>query len=54
MLVFGTTGTETPFLSESELPVHARLNMNHNSTDEDQDLARAIMQSEQTAGKFRQ
>ncbi|PVD36600.1 hypothetical protein C0Q70_03585 [Pomacea canaliculata] len=50
MLVFGTTGTETPFLSESELPVHARLNMNHNSTDEDQDLARAIMQSEQTAG----
>ena len=53
MLTFGTTGTETPFLAESELPQHARLNSNQNEnvTDEDRQLAEAISRSQQDAGE---
>lgn len=53
MLTFGTTGTETPFLAESELPQHARLNSNQNEnvTDEDRQLAEAISRSQQDTGE---
>lgn len=50
MLVFGTTGTETRFLSESELPPNARLNINQNHTDDDRQLAEALARSEENAG----
>nr|KAG5700212.1 hypothetical protein BaRGS_011055 [Batillaria attramentaria] len=53
VLIFGTTGTETPFLNESDLPEHARLNSNHNNeniTDEDRQLAEALTRSQQETG----
>lgn len=34
MLHIGTTGTETPFLSENELPTHCRLSYAGQDTDE--------------------
>ncbi|XP_076451813.1 protein DDI1 homolog 2-like [Babylonia areolata] len=47
VLKFGTTGTEAPFLSESQLPQHARLNNTHDvPMDEDQQLAQAISKSQ--------
>lgn len=46
-LKIGTTGTVTTFLSEAELPEHARLNQPPN---EDQDLAEAMNKSAQEAG----
>lgn len=51
-LKFGTSGTETPFLSESELPEHARLNSNpsDHTMDDDKQLAEAITRSQQDAG----
>ncbi|KAK7093888.1 protein DDI1 homolog 2-like isoform X2 [Littorina saxatilis] len=52
VLKFGTTGTETPFLSESDLPDHARLNVNQseNATDEDRQLAEAMDRSQKEMG----
>ncbi|KAL8601882.1 hypothetical protein ACOMHN_020617 [Nucella lapillus] len=48
MLKFGTTGTEAPFLPESQLPSHARLNQtNEVSMDEDQQLAQALSRSQE-------
>lgn len=54
VLIIGTTGTETKFLDESALPVHARLNsgpMSPGSTvkiseEEDKQLAEAINKSQ--------
>ena len=48
-LKIGTTGTVTTFLSEAELPEHARLNQPPN---EDQDLAEAMNKSAQEAGNM--
>ncbi|GAB1602153.1 protein DDI1 homolog 2-like [Argonauta hians] len=50
VLVIGTTGTETRFLSESELPAHARLNLlqrasSNSMESEDQQLAEALARS---------
>ena len=52
MLVIGTTGTETPFLSESELPECARLSGPKSEAEsssviemEDRELARALQES---------
>lgn len=57
-LVIGTTGTETPFLSEGDLPEHARLNGASGTTPsrsetekEDQHLAQALAKSAQEAGE---
>ncbi len=44
-LLIGTTGTETPFLPEGELPPHARLNANGLAMDEDAQLAEALQKS---------
>lgn len=51
VLVIGTTGTETPFLSESDLPDHARLNLLQRPTmeTEDQQLAEALARSAEEA-----
>ncbi len=53
-LVIGTTGTETPFLSEGDLPDHARLNRQLSGPegmDEDRQLAEALAKSaEDSAG----
>ncbi|XP_014769083.1 protein DDI1 homolog 2 [Octopus bimaculoides] len=53
VLVIGTTGTETPFLSESELPEHARLNLlqrpSSSIESEDQQLAEALARSAEEA-----
>lgn len=51
VLVIGTTGTETPFLSESELPDHARLNLLQRPSmeTEDQQLAEALARSAEEA-----
>lgn len=50
--MIGTTGTETPFLSENELPECARLSGPRSETDsssavemEDHELAKAIQES---------
>ncbi|XP_064610626.1 protein DDI1 homolog 2-like isoform X2 [Liolophura sinensis] len=58
-LVIGTTGTETPFLSEGDLPEHARLNGASGTTPsrsetekEDQQLAQALAKSAQEAAQF--
>ena len=49
--MIGTTSTETKFLSEGDLPEHARLNMTQNSsTADDQELADALSQSAAEAG----
>lgn len=51
VLVIGTTGTETPFLSENELPDCARLSGPKSQDDpsamemEDQELAKALQES---------
>ena len=52
-LIIGTTGTETPFLSESEIPEHAKLNIkDHAMTqDEDRDLAEALSKSAESGEK---
>ncbi|XP_013416940.1 protein DDI1 homolog 2-like isoform X2 [Lingula anatina] len=56
-LVIGTTGTETPFLTESDLPDHARLNRTASEVDEgqlqeheDRELAEALNKSAKEAG----
>ncbi|XP_041377775.1 protein DDI1 homolog 2-like [Gigantopelta aegis] len=52
VLVIGTTSTVTKFLSEGDLPEHARLNLHASSTSEDdQDLAQALSQSAAEAAK---
>lgn len=43
VLRIGTTGTETPFLSESEIPKFARLNMNEDLAQDD--VQKAIQES---------
>ncbi|XP_054272073.1 protein DDI1 homolog 2 isoform X2 [Macrosteles quadrilineatus] len=51
VLRIGTTGTETPFLSERELPDCARLTTSHDEvmeTMEDRDIQKAILESRQT------
>lgn len=55
-LIIGTTGTETPFLPESDLPEHARLNMSQqpqspksSQEQEDKMLAEALAKSQQEA-----
>lgn len=51
VLVIGTTGTETPFLAENELPDCARLSGPKSEDDssavemEDQELAKALQES---------
>lgn len=52
MLVIGTTGTETPFLSENELPDCARLSGPRSEAEsssavemEDRELAKALQES---------
>ena len=51
MLVIGTTGTETRFLAEGDLPEHARLNKSPSSPeeamDEDRQLAEALAKSQE-------
>lgn len=56
VLVIGTTGTETPFLSENELPECARLSGPRSENDsssavemEDHELAKAIQESTNAA-----
>ena len=55
VLVIGTTGTETPFLPENELPDCARLSGPKSEEDsstvemEDQELAKALQESAQAA-----
>lgn len=56
MLIIGTTGTETRFLSESELPEQARLNFSQpmspkSQMSEDAQLAEALAKS-QNDGKL--
>lgn len=53
VLVIGTTGTVTPFLTEAELPEFARLNRNPSETvvdDEDSALAQALARSAEEGG----
>ncbi|XP_022217075.2 protein DDI1 homolog 2 [Drosophila obscura] len=45
LLIIGTTGTTTPFLPESELPVGARLTGNPDEQTEQQAIAEAMEQS---------
>lgn len=56
VLVIGTTATETPFLSENELPECARLSGPRSEADsssamemEDLELAKALQESSQSA-----
>ncbi|OWF54456.1 protein DDI1 homolog 2-like [Mizuhopecten yessoensis] len=54
-LVIGTTGTETSFLTESQLPEQSRLNYNHppspkSTSQEDQQLAEALARSQDETG----
>lgn len=44
--MIGTTGTETPFLTESELPEYARLNRPDSQTEQDRELIEAVLQSQ--------
>ena len=46
-MLIGTTGTETPFLAEAELPEAARLNRSISSTEHDRDMAEAMLKSAQ-------
>jgi DNA damage-inducible protein 1 len=46
LLLIGTTGTETRFLSESELPECARLSGNADAMDEDKVLEESMRQAE--------
>lgn len=50
LLIIGTTGTTTPFLPESELPVSARLTGNSEESMEQQAIADAIEQSKREGG----
>lgn len=50
LLIIGTTGTTTPFLPESELPVGARLTGNSEDSMEQQAIADAIEQSKREGG----
>ena len=64
MLLIGTTGTETPFLSEADLPACARLNQQGASSsftgqaptqqEEDRMLAEAIARSAEEGGSNKQ
>ncbi|XP_001354680.3 protein DDI1 homolog 2 [Drosophila pseudoobscura] len=50
LLIIGTTGTTTPFLPESELPVGARLTGNPEEQAEQQAIAEAMEQSRREGG----
>ncbi|XP_016962849.1 protein DDI1 homolog 2 [Drosophila biarmipes] len=50
LLIIGTTGTTTPFLPESELPVSARLTGNSEESMEQEAIANAIEQSKREGG----
>ncbi|XP_017056115.1 protein DDI1 homolog 2 [Drosophila ficusphila] len=50
LLIIGTTGTTTPFLPESELPVSARLTGNSEESMEQEAIANAIEQSKRESG----
>ncbi|XP_017115065.1 protein DDI1 homolog 2 [Drosophila elegans] len=50
LLIIGTTGTATPFLPESELPVSARLTGNSEEAMEQEAIANAIEQSKREGG----
>ncbi|XP_034952642.1 protein DDI1 homolog 2 [Chelonus insularis] len=54
VLKIGTTGTETPFLAEGELPECARLSGNNDSTMDDRDYQRVLEDSAREAKKLRQ
>ncbi|KAL6431571.1 protein DDI1 homolog 2 [Cataglyphis hispanica] len=54
VLKIGTTGTETPFLAEGDLPECARLSGNSEESLDDRDLQRALEDSSRDAKKQRQ
>lgn len=54
VLKIGTTGTETPFLAEGDLPECARLSGNSDESLDDRDLQRALEDSSRDAKKQRQ
>ncbi|XP_046743361.1 protein DDI1 homolog 2 [Diprion similis] len=54
ILNIGTTGTETPFLTEGELPECARLSGNSDESLDDRDLQRALEDSSKDAKKQKQ
>lgn len=54
VLKIGTTGTETPFLAEGDLPECARLSGNSDDPSDDRDLQRALEDSSREAKKQRQ
>ncbi|XP_012265610.2 protein DDI1 homolog 2 isoform X1 [Athalia rosae] len=54
LLNIGTTGTETPFLTEGELPECARLSGNSDKSLDDRDLQRALEDSSKDAKKQKQ
>ncbi|KAF7388229.1 hypothetical protein HZH68_012165 [Vespula germanica] len=54
LLMIGTTGTETPFLAEGDLPECARLSGNSDESLDDRDLHRALEDSTRDAKKQRQ
>ena len=47
MLHIGTTGTETKFLAEADLPEAARLNRSISASEHERDMAEAMLQSTQ-------
>ena len=52
--MIGTTGTETTFLGEGDVPEHARLNRSNNAEeamDDDRQLAEALAKSAEEAAK---
>lgn len=49
-LQIGTSGSETPFLSESDLPPCARLNRQDGPESEDRQLAEALARSADGTG----
>ncbi|EZA59573.1 hypothetical protein DMN91_010661 [Ooceraea biroi] len=54
VLKIGTTGTETSFLAEGDLPERARLSGNSDESLDDRDLQRALEDSSRDAKKQRQ
>ena len=54
VLIIGTTGTETTFLNESELPEFAKHKAMSPSADEDQDIDEAIRRSITNSSKFQE
>ncbi|XP_043276839.1 protein DDI1 homolog 2 isoform X2 [Venturia canescens] len=54
VLTIGTTGTETSFLAEGELPECARLSGNNEASLDDRDYQRALEDSAREAKKLRQ